>query len=165
MDDYSLLYNHFKKLYQKILVNRGNLYYPEYWVDITTLRQFVKYILSYSTTDVREHIESIQQDIDIIHYILNVIIKKTSKVWPESNENIQKIIHQYQYMSICDWLHLVYEFIDEIYVSIDKQTTCGYELDYSRIIDVLINTVNCRWTLEKTHPYIKFPRERVLSFR
>ena len=90
-----------------------------------------------------------------------MIAEKTKEVWPESCQKVKQIIDQYPYMSIRGWVILVYNFVDEIEVSINKQTTCGYELDYSNIVDVI--TVNFRWKLPAAYIGFKHQTARVLS--
>ena len=136
-------------LLQQIRKQRGIQYYPDYWVLIVTYRSFIRNVLS-------DHCIRLS-NINIIHDILYMIAEKTKEVWSESYTKVQQIIDQYQKvgqifdqyqcMSIRDWIKLVYDFTNEICISMDKQTTCGYELDYSNIVDVLIETANFRWTL------------------
>jgi len=134
------------KLLQKIRLRRGIQYYPDYWVFINTYRSFISNVLSDSCIR--------RSNIDIIHDILYMIIEKTKNIWSESYTHVKKIIDQYhkigqfQCMSIRDWIKLVYDFTNEMCISINKQTSCGYELDYSNIVDVLIETANFRWTLQ-----------------
>jgi F0F1-type ATP synthase gamma subunit len=80
-----------------------------------------------------------------------MIAEKTNEVWPDSYQKVEQIIDQYKNMSIRGWIKLIYNFTNEIIRSINKQTTCGYELDYSNIVDVLIETANFRWILKTEH--------------
>ena len=143
------------KLLQQIRSQRGVKYYPDYWAVITTYRSFIRTVLSCIT------IKSC--DVDVVYDIVYMIAEKTKEVWPESCQKVKQIIDQYPYMSIRGWVILVYNFVDEIEISINKQTTCGYELDYSNIIDVLIKTVNFRWKLPASYIDFKHQTERVLS--
>ena len=142
------------KLLQKIRKLRGvDDYYPDYWAVITTYRSFIRTVLSCITIK--------PCDVDVVYDIVYMIAEKTKEVWPESCQKVKQIIDQYPYMSIRGWVILVYNFVDEIEVSINKQTTCGYELDYSNIVDVL--TVNFRLTLPAAYIDFKHPTARVLS--
>lgn len=136
-------------LLEQIRKQHGIQYYPDYWVLIVTYRSFIRIVLS-------DHCIRLC-NINIIHDMLYMIAEKTKEVWSESYIKIQQIIDQYQkvgqifdqyqFMSIRGWIKLVYDFTNEICISMDKQIICGYELDYSNIVDVLIETANFRWTL------------------
>ena len=143
------------KLLQKIRKLRGvDDYYPDYWAFIVTYKSFIRTVLSCIS------IKSC--DVDVVYDIVYMIAEKTKEVWPE-HQKVNQIIDQYPYMSIRGWVKLVYNFVDEIEISINKQTTCGYELDYSNIIDILIKTVNFRWKLPAAYIDFKHQTERVLS--
>lgn len=142
------------KLLQKIRKLRGvDDYYPDYWAFIVTYKSFIRTVLSCIS------IKSC--DVDVVYDIVYMIAEKTKEVWPESCQKVKQIIDQYPYMSIRGWVKLVYNFVDEIEISINKQTTCGYELDYSNIIDVI--TVNFILTLPAAYIGFKHQTARVLS--
>lgn len=140
-------------LLKQIRQQYGIQYYPDYWVLIVTYRSFIRTVLS-------DHCIRLS-NINIIHDMLYMIAEKTKEVWSESYTKVQQIIDQYQkvgqifdqyqFISIRGWIKLVYDFTNEICISMNKQTTCGYELDYSNIVDVLIETANFRWTLPIGH--------------
>lgn len=149
----STIYKQKFELLKQIRARRGSQYYPDYWAFIVTYRLFIRNVLSESCIR--------RSNIDIIHDILYMIAEKTKEVWSESYTKVQQIIDQYQkvghifdqyqFMSIRGWIKLVHDFTNEICISINKQTTCGYELDYSNIVDVLIETANFKWTLQIGH--------------
>lgn len=149
------LYEEYRKKYCKLQITQYVTNYPVYWVYIMTYFKFIHNMLSCNRIT--------PDDADIIHNIIYTIAEKTHEVWPESHKKVDQIIDQYQYMSIKGWVKLVYNFINEIRNSINKQIKCWHELDYSNIVDVLINTVNRKWTLPMTYTDLVSPDERTLS--
>ena len=152
-DEIAILYKSKCELLDKIRARRGVAYYPDYWVFITTYRSFIYNVLlkQMGPRAAVLGIRITQNDIYVVHDILYMIAEKTNEVWPDSYQKVEKIIDQYKNMSIRGWIKLIYNFTDEIMRSINKQTKCGYELDYSNIVDVLIETANFRWILKTEH--------------
>jgi hypothetical protein len=152
-DEIAILYKSKCELLDKIRARRGVAYYPDYWVFITTYRSFIYNVLlkQMGPRAAVLGIRITQNDIYVVHDILYMIAEKTNEVWPDSYQKVEQIIDQYKNMSIRGWIKLIYNFTNEIIRSINKQTTCGYELDYSNIVDVLIETANFRWILKTEH--------------
>jgi hypothetical protein len=115
-------------------------YYPYYSVYIRTYQKFIYKLLNKES--------GINLDnADVVYDIVGDIAVKTNHVWPESHKKINQLLDQYVYMSVYGWVYLIYSFITDMYTHIINSVTCGSELNFSHIVDVLINNINFRWKL------------------
>ena len=115
-------------------------YYPPYVVYVKTYQEFMCKLLNKESSINLD-------DADIVYDIVGDIAVKTNHVWPESPKKINQLLDQYIYMSAYGWVYLIYSFITDMYTHIINSVTCGSELNFSHIIDVLINNINFRWKL------------------